>query len=81
MGGKVCLVSNTLPVAEEIRNPALIRLGPRDFYAWREALKTWLSNPPMREAFEVRAREYVPPTWREIATTILQAQYLDCTSS
>jgi glycosyltransferase involved in cell wall biosynthesis len=70
MGGKVCLVSNTLPVAEEIGNPALIRLGPHDFYGWREALKTWLSNRAMREAFEARAREYVPPTWREIAEAI-----------
>jgi glycosyltransferase involved in cell wall biosynthesis len=78
MAGKVCVVSNTLPVAEEISNPALVRLGPRDFYGWREALKTWLSNPAMRAAFEARAREYVPPTWREISEAIVTASSTTC---
>ena len=70
MCGKLCLVSSTLPVAQEIRNPALIRIAPDDFYGWHEALKSWLDNAPMRRAFAERARDYVPPTWREIAETI-----------
>ena len=73
MCGKVCLVSNTLPVAEEIRNPALIPLAPSDFYGWYEALKTWLDNVSMRRAFEMRAREYRAPTWAEIAGSIIGA--------
>jgi glycosyltransferase involved in cell wall biosynthesis len=71
MCGKVCLVSSTLPVAQEIANPALVKIAPDDFYGWHEALKTWLGNAAMRRAFSERAREYSPPTWREIAETIL----------
>jgi len=63
-------VSSVLPVAEEISNAALIRIAPDDFYGWHEALRTWLSNAPMRAAFAERAREYVPPSWREIAERI-----------
>ena len=70
MCGKVCLVSSSLPVAQEITSPALIRIAPSDFYGWHDALKTWLDNAPMRRAFSERAREYSPPTWREIAQTI-----------
>ena len=73
MCGKVCLVSSALPVAQEIANPALIRLAPDDFYGWYEALKTWLDNAAMRTAFSERAREYSPPTWRQIAETIASA--------
>lgn len=71
MCGKVCLVSDVLPVAEEVANAGLIRLKPTDFYGWYEALKTWLDNAPMRQAFGERARAYVPPTWREITEAIV----------
>ncbi|HEX6794479.1 MAG TPA: glycosyltransferase [Casimicrobiaceae bacterium] len=71
MCGKVCLVSSVLPVAEEIDNPALIRLVPDDFYGWYEALKTWLDNHAMRRAFSERAKEYVAPSWRTIAERII----------
>ena len=70
MCGKVCLVSSTLPVAQEIANPALIRISPNDFYGWHEALRTWLENAQMRRAFAERAREYQAPSWRDIAQTI-----------
>ena len=70
MCGKICLVSDSLPVAQEIANSALIRLAPNDFYGWFEALRTWLDNAPMRRAFEERAKEYVPASWREIAESI-----------
>ena len=70
MCGKLCLVSDTLPVAEEIRNPALIRIAPNDFYGWQEALRTWLENEPMRRAFAARASEYSPPGWDDIAAAI-----------
>jgi len=70
MCGKVCLVSSSLPVAQEIANPALVRIAPGDFYAWHEALRSWLENEPMRRAFAERAREYRAPTWREIANVI-----------
>jgi glycosyltransferase involved in cell wall biosynthesis len=70
MCGKVCLVSSTLPVAQEIANPALVRIAPGDFYGWHEALRSWLENAPMRRAFAERAREYRAPTWREIADVI-----------
>jgi len=70
MCGKVCLVSNSLPVAQEIANPAFVRIPPGDFYGWHEALKSWLENEPMRRAFAERAREYRAPTWREIADVI-----------
>jgi glycosyltransferase involved in cell wall biosynthesis len=68
--GKVCLVSNTLPVAREIDNCALVRIAPDDFFGWREALRTWLENVPMRRAFEIQARAYAPPSWSEIAEAI-----------
>ena len=71
MCGKVCIVSSALPVAEEIDNPALVRVAPDDYYGWYEALRTWLGNVSMRHAFEERARAYSAPTWREIARTIL----------
>lgn len=70
--GKICLVSDTLPVAQEIVNSALIRISPIDFYGWYDALKTWLDNVALRRAFSERAREYVQPTWRSIAETIYQ---------
>jgi glycosyltransferase involved in cell wall biosynthesis len=70
MCGKVCLVSSSLPVAQEIVNPAMVRIAPGDFYGWHEALKSWLENAPMRRAFAERAREYRAPTWREIANVI-----------
>jgi glycosyltransferase involved in cell wall biosynthesis len=70
MCGKVCLLSSLLPVAQEIANPALVRIAPDDFYGWHEALRTWLENAPMRRAFSDRAREYSAPSWREIANAI-----------
>ena len=70
MCGKVCLVSSSLPVAQEITNPALVRIAPGDFYAWHESLRSWLENAPMRRAFAERAREYRAPTWRDIASVI-----------
>ena len=75
MCGKVCLVSSTLPVAEEIDNAALIRLAPDDYYGWHEALRSWLDNTPMRRAFEEQARAYSPPTWRDVARTILSPDH------
>ena len=71
--GKICLVSASLPVAQEITNAALIKISPTDFYGWYEALKSWLGNPSMRRAFSVRAREYQPPTWHDIASAILDS--------
>lgn len=68
--GKICLASDTLPVAQEIVNPALIRISPIDFYGWYDALKTWLDNDALRRAFSERASEYVQPTWRSIAEAI-----------
>lgn len=71
MHGKVCIVSKHVPSAEEISNAALIKLSPNDFFGWREAIFTWVSNKEMRSAFEVQAKQYTPPTWREIAESIL----------
>ncbi len=71
MHGKVCIVSDAVPAAQEISNPALIRLSPNDFFGWREAIQTWTTNEKMRLAFEAQAKRYEPPSWREIAKTIL----------
>jgi glycosyltransferase involved in cell wall biosynthesis len=73
MCGKVCLVSSTLPVSREIDNCGLVRIAPDDFFGWREALRTWFENVPMRRAFEIQARAYVPPSWGEIAAPIVQS--------
>jgi glycosyltransferase involved in cell wall biosynthesis len=71
--GKICIVSASLPVAQEVNNAGLIKISPTDFYGWHEALKTWLSNPSMRRAFAARAREYRPPAWHDIARAILDS--------
>lgn len=76
MHGKVCIVSCTVPAAEEINNAGLIKLSPNDFFGWREAIQTWVTNENMRSAFEEQAKQYAPPTWREIAATILDGQTL-----
>lgn len=70
--GKVCIVSNRVPSAEEIHNAALIKLSPMDFFGWRDALDTWVDKNEMRAAFEAKALEYQPPSWREIAERVLK---------
>ena len=69
--GRICIVSSELPVAQEVTNAALIKISPHDHYAWFEALKTWISNTQMREAFEADACRYVAPSWKQIAETFL----------
>lgn len=72
--GKVCLVSDQLPAAQEIYNPALIKLDPNDFFGWREAITTWASNPKMREEFGKKAQEHMPVSWRAIAECVLNRE-------
>lgn len=72
MYGKVCLVSNGVPAAMEIANSALIKLSPNDYFGWREAIVTWAVNDAMRSAFEVKARDYEPPGWNDIALSIIK---------
>lgn len=71
MHGKVCIVSSAVPAAQDLCNSALIKLSPNDFFGWREAIHTWATNEKMRFAFEAQAKQYEPPSWREIAQTIL----------
>jgi glycosyltransferase involved in cell wall biosynthesis len=71
--GKICLVSDTIPVAQEIDNSALIKISPLDFYAWFEAIKTWINNPRMRSVYEEHAIQYCPPSWTDISKKILSA--------
>jgi glycosyltransferase involved in cell wall biosynthesis len=71
MNGKVCLTSNTVPAADEIDNAALIKMSPHDFFGWREAIVTWATNDCMRSAFEAQACTYSPPTWDDIANSIV----------
>lgn len=72
MYGKVCLTSNTVPAAVEIDNAALIKLAPSDFFGWREAIVTWVTNKDMRIAFEAEARKYKAPSWRDIAMLVTE---------
>jgi glycosyltransferase involved in cell wall biosynthesis len=74
MHGKVCLVAQSVPAAQEIANAALIKLDPNDFFGWREAILTWATNDRMRAAFEERAAQYVPPTWQDIARCVIEGR-------
>jgi hypothetical protein len=74
MSGKVCLASDTVPSALEIQNAAVVKLNPNDFFGWRESILSWATNTRMRSAFEKRAWDYSPPSWRDIANAVWARQ-------
>ena len=74
MSGKVCLASDTVPSALEIQNAAVVKLNPNDFFGWRESILSWATNARMRSAFEKRAADYSPPSWRDIANAVWSRQ-------
>lgn len=71
--GKVCVVSDTVPAAQETDCAGLIKIAPNDYYAWVDALKTLTMNDGLRTALEKKAREYVAPTWDDAALAVLDA--------
>ena len=77
VNGKICISSNTVPAAIEINNSAIIKIPPNDFFGWREAINTWVTNDTMRAAFESKALGYVPPSWRSIAGSIVNRTSLE----
>jgi glycosyltransferase involved in cell wall biosynthesis len=71
--GKVCLVSNKVPIAEELHCAALIKLDPDDFFGWYEALKTWITNERLRKSFGAEALKCDPGSWSDAADRILKS--------
>lgn len=71
--GKPCLISDSLPVAQEIDSAGLKRVPTLSPDAWTEALCKWLDSPETLQAAMDQARDFEPPAWADAASILLQA--------
>lgn len=69
---KPCIVSSTVPSANETKNGGLMKIVPNDFYAWRSALHALICQSSLREGFAERAKEFSPDLWRVAAKAIVE---------
>lgn len=70
--GKPCVVSNSVPSAQETQCPAIVRIGVRDYFQWVETIHSLIVNDPMRQSLEQHALAYRPPSWEDAAERILE---------
>ena len=71
--GKPCLISDSLPVAQEIGSEGLKRVPTLSPDAWTDALCHWLDSPDALQAATEQARDFVPPAWAAAADILLKA--------
>lgn len=71
--GKPCLISDSLPVAQEIDSAGLKRVPTLSPDAWTEALCKWLDSPEALKAATDQARDFEPPAWAAAADILLKA--------
>lgn len=69
--GKPCLVSASLPVAEEIKSGGLKSVPTHSIDAWANALDAWLASPQDLALASEAAILFAPPSWRAAAEKIL----------
>jgi glycosyltransferase involved in cell wall biosynthesis len=71
--GKPCLISDSLPVAQEIDSAGLKRVPTLSPDAWTEALCEWLDSTEALKAASDQARDFEPPAWAAAADVLLTA--------
>ena len=68
--GKVCVVSDTVPAAEETPNAALRKLAPDDFMGWVRTIRMLVQNEKQRLALQTHADAWEPQSWDAAVRTI-----------
>lgn len=70
--GKVCVVSDTVPSAQESQCPGMVKVGVRDYFQWVDIVHSLITNVSLRESLEEHASAYSPPSWGDAADELLK---------
>ena len=68
--GRVCVVSDTVPAAEETLNAALRKLAPDDYMGWVKTLSMLMQNDKQRLALQTHAETWEQQSWEGAAQVI-----------